>query len=110
MSALLIAAVTAALTQEPECAIESRPATIVRFVVPTYPSVAAKLGATGTSVVGIDLSSDGSLLAVRLLKSSGNSVLDYAAIKTASAMEYGPEIQDCEPVSGSYSVEVDFPS
>lgn len=92
------------------CPVVSRPASIARAVIPIYPDVAENQGASGTAVVAIDLSSNGDVLAIHLQKSSGNRSLDLAALKTAASMEYAPEVRACEPISGTYSVEVDFPS
>jgi TonB family protein len=78
--------------------------------MPSYemPTIAEEQGASGVSVVEIDLNANGTLAQYRLAGSSGDRWLDQAALRTARMSQYQPETQNCAPVAGSYLLEVDF--
>jgi TonB family protein len=60
------------------------------------------------SVIRVDLSETGAVLGSSVAVSSGNSILDQAAIRTAKSMVYAPETRACNAISGSYAVQVEF--
>lgn len=72
------------------------------------PEIAAAMGDGGSSVVQIDLLPNGGLQHYQLRQSSGNSVLDDSALRTARMSQYRPETQNCVSISGSYLLFVDF--
>jgi TonB family protein len=78
--------------------------------MPSYemPTIAQEQGASGVSVVEIELNADGALARYRLAGSSGDRWLDQAALRTARMSQYQPETQNCAPIAGSYLLEVDF--
>ncbi len=90
------------------CTTENQPATIVQAAAVDYPEIAKLEHLTGKSIIAVDLGSDGSLLSAYVARSSGNTILDQAAIRTVKKMVYSPETRDCKPTSGSYGVEVEF--
>jgi periplasmic protein TonB len=117
MYQLLSLAVTAAFLSNPtagtpahaaSCTVDHSPAAIARNVIPDYPEFQRQQGITGTSVIRVDLSETGSVLGSYVARSSGNDILDRAAVKAAKSMEYVPETNDCKGISGSYAVEVIF--
>ena len=72
------------------------------------PQIAEEHGDRGNSVVEIDLLPNGDLNHYALEESSGNSVLDHSAFRTARMTKYQPETQNCVAISGSYLLEVDY--
>lgn len=72
------------------------------------PSVAADQGVSGTTLVQIALNSSGGLTAEKIQSSSGNSLLDGAAMLSARMTHFTPELVNCAHVGGSYLYEVGF--
>jgi TonB family protein len=72
------------------------------------PQIAEAEGDRGASVVEIDLLPSGTLNHYALEQSSGNSVLDHSAFRTARMTKYQPETRNCVAIAGSYLLEVDF--
>ncbi|MGB6521434.1 MAG: TonB family protein [Candidatus Cybelea sp.] len=72
------------------------------------PQIAENEGDRGASVVEIDLLPSGTLNHYALEQSSGNSVLDHSAFRTARMTKYQPETRNCVAIPGSYLLEVDF--
>jgi TonB family protein len=72
------------------------------------PQIALEMAISGTSQVKIDLAATGDLKAASLFASSGNAVLDNAALRTAKLNRYIPETVNCRHVAGSYLVQVEF--
>jgi protein TonB len=117
MSVLLPAAITAALLSNPaamasahpaSCTVAYQPARIVQSGKPEYPAIARLDGLAGTTRIRVDLGETGSVLNTYVTVSSGSSVLDQAAIRTAKSMVYAPETRSCAGTAGSYAVEVEF--
>lgn len=90
------------------CISEQRPARVARLEYPQTPSIARELHLGGLAVVGIELTTAGTLSNARLVGSTGVRSLDAEALRTARAMRYSPEIRSCTPVAGAYLVEVEF--
>lgn len=72
------------------------------------PEIAAAVGASGTSVVMISLSSTGALRSQSIVQSSENPNLDRAALLSARLTKFSPEIQNCAAVGGTYLYTVEF--
>jgi TonB family protein len=72
------------------------------------PQIAQDMRMSGTSQVKIDLAETGDLKAASLFASSGNDVLDDAALRSAKLSRYSPETVNCRRVAGSYLLEVEF--
>lgn len=60
---------------------------------PTYPPLAAKAGIEGKTVVKMLVDTDGSVIAVEVIKSSGNQMLDESAITAAKQSKFTPAKQ-----------------
>jgi TonB family protein len=58
--------------------------------------------------VKVDLDATGSVTGVSVYQSSGSSLLDGAALGAARQTNYRPQLQDCEPVAGSYIFSANF--
>jgi TonB family protein len=95
----------------PRCALPHKDATTTRPVEPDYPDLARQQGAVGTVQVKIVLNSTGGVTNATVYKSSGNALLDRAAVAAARASSYSPEVEDCAPVNGgTYLFRADFSS
>jgi len=60
---------------------------------PVYPSLPLQAGIEGTTVVKMLVDIDGSVIDVKILKSSGNQMLDQEAVKAASQSIFTPAKQ-----------------
>jgi len=60
---------------------------------PAYPSIPRQAGIEGTTVVKMLVDIDGSVMEVKILKSSGNQMLDQEAVKAASQSTFTPAKQ-----------------
>ena len=72
--------------------LEVKP-TIVDAPAPVYPEAVRSAGIKGSAVVEALLNLDGSVMDARLLKSSGNAMLDAAAIEAALRARFTPAMQ-----------------
>jgi protein TonB len=61
--------------------------------VPEYPIICRQAGIEGTTVVKMLIDIDGRVINVKILKSSGNQMLDQAAIAAARASTFTPAKQ-----------------
>lgn len=98
----------AANVQGRSCATPHTDAALAGTPFFEMPQIAEEKGDRGTSVVEIDLLPSGVLNHYALEQSSGNSVLDHSAFRTARMTKYQPETRNCVAISGSYLLEVDF--
>ncbi|MGB8205592.1 MAG: energy transducer TonB, partial [Candidatus Baltobacteraceae bacterium] len=92
----------------PACAQPHVDATVTRPVEPDYPDIARQQGATGTVQVKVTLTATGAVAGASVYRGSGNASLDNAAVKAAEQSSYTPEIEDCQPIAGSYLFRADF--
>jgi protein TonB len=65
----------------------------VHMPMPKYPELARKAGIEGTTVVKMLVDIDGSVMDVKVIKSSGNQMLDQAAIAAAKNSTFTPAKQ-----------------
>jgi protein TonB len=77
-------------------------------IQPEEPPLAQEQGAVGTVAVQVDLSSTGAVVSASISSSSGNKLLDDAALQAAKQTSYAPQIKDCQKVAGSYLFRVRF--
>ncbi len=98
----------AASLQGPSCATPHTDAALAGTPFFEMPEIAEEKGDKGTSVVEIDLLPSGALNHYALEQSSGNSVLDDSALRTARMTKYQSETQNCVAIPGSYLLVVDF--
>jgi outer membrane biosynthesis protein TonB len=92
---------TAPITAAPRaphaaCLKQATPATISTTVPADYPMMSAEQNVSGTALVRVDLTSTG---AVRNAAIAGDA---------ARQQTYSPQVVDCQAVSGSYLIVVDF--
>jgi protein TonB len=95
-------------TPKPACAQPHVDATTTNPVTPDTPEMAKQQGATGSVSVKVSLSPTGGVTGATIYKSSGNSLLDNAAVQAAKESTYAPEIDNCEKVAGDYIFRADF--
>lgn len=104
-AALIFANLGRAALAAPVCdanaAIDTAP-----FIDP--PRIAAEMGVSGVTTLSIDLTAAGSLSGVRILTSSGNPILDEAALRSTKLTRFTPEIRNCQSVAGSYLYQIRF--
>jgi TonB family protein len=108
LAALLPNSPAAASSSHPSCAVEHQAAHIIHAETPIAPPLAQLYGLTGTATVRVDLTEDGSVQAAFIVKSAGSPILDRAALKVARSIAYAPETRSCQPISGSYALEVEY--
>jgi periplasmic protein TonB len=81
----------------------------VLFAAPAYtPVIAHEMGFKGTAYIEVDLAQNGKLAAAQVARSSGNRVVDAAALSTARATTFRAETVNCTPIAGAYLYRVDF--
>jgi TonB family protein len=99
------AASTPETVSAPECAQPYVAASTVRAVPAISP-----MQNTYSGVVAIDLgvSESGSILGMRIDKSSRQKFVDQAAVTAAAQSRFAPQIYRCQPVSGDYLFLVGF--
>jgi len=91
----------------------TQPATTIRSVRPSYPPLAGVSGTTGRVNVVITLNERGDVRTAKPIASTlgdrpGAADLVNAAILSAAASSYAPEIRDCKGVKGTYVFAVEF--
>jgi TonB family protein len=106
-------AIAAPLPFQTESGAEAAPcvdtaASLVAAPDAEYPDALRGLGISGTVSVQVNIGPDGSLLATYIDQSSGNGLLDLEALRVARKARYAPATSQCEPVAGSYVLEVQF--
>ncbi|WP_307973480.1 energy transducer TonB [uncultured Dialister sp.] len=75
---------------------------------PVYPESARRAGITGTTVVGMTVSTDGTVSSAWVASSSGNSALDNAAVSAVYSWRFVPAKQNGAPVAANTNVRIDF--
>jgi TonB family protein len=76
--------------------------------VPVYPEMVRSAGVEGTAFVEALLDLDGSVMDARMLKSSGNQMLDAAAVEAALRAKFTPAKQRDKPVRVWISIPYRF--
>lgn len=69
---------------------------------PAYPAMARRMGEEGEVLLDVHVGPDGSVLEVRLRKSSGSRLLDQTAIETVKKWRFSPATVDGRPVAEWY--------
>jgi protein TonB len=78
------------------------------LVQPAYPESARKAGIEGTAVVEVTVSTDGAVLGCSLATSSGNALLDAAAVGAAKSSKFTPGTKDGKPAVMKVRVTLRF--
>jgi protein TonB len=87
--------------------VEVKP-TPINVPTPTYPELARQAGIEGQAVVKALVDIDGSVIQAEILKSSGNSSLDQAALEAAYRAKFTPAKQRDVPVRVPVSIPFRF--
>lgn len=75
---------------------------------PPYPESCRKAGISGTTVVGLTISSDGSVSSAWVVSSSGNGTLDSAAVNAVNGWQFVPAKQNGVAITCNSQVPVTF--
>jgi len=73
-----------------------------------YPLKAKRRGYQGVAIVQIELAEDGSIAQLSVLKSSGFSELDKAALNNVSQWQFHPVIREQHKIKARFSVPIKF--
>ncbi len=84
------------------------PARIKGALYTQIPALAQLAGLHGSAVVQVDLDETGRVTNATVVRSTGNLVLDRAAIKTVQSASYEPASAGNVPVAGAFDIVVDF--
>ena len=90
------------------CAVANADASISYASPPDVPMIARDMHATGTAMLRLDLTSSGAVANASIARSSGNGILDSAALNSVHWSSFRPATRDCAPVAGSYFYLVNF--
>ena len=75
---------------------------------PRYPAAARRRGVEGQVLVQVAVSAEGKVEGVELLRSSGNSLLDRAALEALARWRFEPARAAGQPVAGTVEIPVTF--
>lgn len=75
---------------------------------PAYPESARRANISGTTLVGLTISTDGSVSSAWVISSSGNGELDSAAVNAVYGWQFVPAKQNGTPVTCNSQVPVTF--
>ena len=81
---------------------------ILSAPTPADPESARRPGISGTTVVGMTVSTDGSVSSAWVESSSGNSTLDSAAVSAVYSWRFVPAKQNGTPVTANSRVPITF--
>lgn len=81
---------------------------ILSAPAPSYPESARRAGISGTTMVGMTVSTDGSVSSAWVESSSGNSTLDSAAVSAVYSWRFVPAKQNGTPVTANSRVPITF--
>ncbi len=87
--------------------VERKPV-LVSSVVPEYPELARRAGIEGSVVVAAVVDTNGLVASATVLRSSGNSLLDAAALTAARQFRFVPAYQNDRPVPVQVSIPFRF--
>ena len=76
--------------------------------VPTYPRLAKMAGVEGNAWVAALVDKNGNVIRVQIAASSGNDLLDEAALQGAYKNKFKPAIRDGQPISMWVTYQVKF--
>jgi protein TonB len=79
-----------------------------RNAAPAYPEPARARGEQGVVALELAIGTDGRVIAVQVLRSSGSPILDAAARRAALEWRFRPATQDGQPVPAQARTTVQF--
>jgi protein TonB len=86
----------------------SRPPRVVNWTDPPYPEQARQQGIEGTVILKLSVTAKGSPRNVAVVKSSGHSGLDEAAVAHVQKTGFSPALKDGQPVAMTITFRVKF--
>jgi TonB family protein len=89
----------------PDVVVDAR---FTRQVQPEYPAIAKAQGVTGTAVVLATIGPDGKVVSAHIDQSTGNTMLDNAALDAAKESGFQPPIIDGKPATETYRLVYNF--
>ena len=93
-------------TPKPACSAPDVAARAIDTVAPQAPPDSQ--GQQAQTKVRVDLDASGSVTGASVYATSGDQLLDMAAVRAAKASRYAPEERNCKNIPGSYLFTVDF--
>ncbi|HEY2475310.1 MAG TPA: energy transducer TonB [Candidatus Cybelea sp.] len=87
------------------CLKPNTDAFVTKAVKPELPH---GMTASGSASVEVIIGPDGHVMSTTLIKSTGNSTIDHAAVQAARNSSYSPKIVNCKPVQGKFVFHTDF--
>jgi protein TonB len=89
----------------PSVVVDAR---FVDRVAPVYPDIAKEQGVQGTAIVLATVGPQGSVLSVEIDQSTGNKLLDAAALSAARSSRFEPPEIDGKPATETYRIVYTF--
>jgi TonB family protein len=89
----------------PDVVVDAR---FTHQVQPDYPAIAKAQGVTGTAVVLATIGPDGKVISAHIDQSTGNTMLDNAALDAAKASGFQPPIINGKPATETYRLIYSF--
>jgi TonB family protein len=89
----------------PDVVVDAR---FTHQVPPDYPAIAKDQGVQGTAVVFATIGPDGKVLSAHIDQSTGNKMLDDAALEAARESGFQPPIINGKPATETYRLVYDF--
>jgi len=82
---------------------------LINYAAPEYPEIAREAHlAAATVVVRVTIAPNNTVTAIKVVNSSGSSVLDRAAITVARKSTFGAAIHHCKRVQSSPTMRIDL--
>ena len=110
--ALALTPADASITGAPAASLVAaacaNPTAEARVVTAAEPALPQGLKMGGTVNVGVTIAPNGHVIRTTILRSSGNSRVDEAAVDAARHSTYSPKRVNCGAVAGSYLFHVEF--
>ena len=82
--------------------------TFITQVKPVYPEEVKKAGIEGSVLVKSFINTSGSVTEVEIIETSGNDLLDKAAVEAAQKCKFKPAIKDGRPVAIWVAYKINF--
>jgi TonB family protein len=89
----------------PDVVVDAR---FTHQVQPDYPAIAKAQGVTGTAVVLATIGPDGKVISAHIDQSTGNTMLDNAALDAAKESGFQPPIINGKPATETYRLVYNF--
>jgi TonB family protein len=90
------------------CAVANAAATTRYAAQAETPATALLMHLTGTATVQVDIGRNGEVLNASIARTSGNGLLDRAALSAVRESSFTPAVRDCSPIASTSGFVVDF--